>query len=73
METNQGCWDQALAQVEFAYNNKMHGSTGMPPFAIVYRKVPHHPIYLTQLPVGENFTNAVSTLAKQVLGVQEHV
>jgi len=48
-----------------------HGSTGMSPFAIVYRKAPHHPLDLGQLQVGEKFSNAASTLAEQVLGVQE--
>jgi len=50
-----------------------HGSTGMSPFAIVYRKAPHHPLDLGQLQVGEKFSNAASTLAEQVLGVQEQV
>ena len=48
-------WDQALPQIEIGYNSTMHGSTGMSPFAIVYQKVPHHPIDLAQLPVGEKF------------------
>ena len=45
----------------------------MSPFAIVYQKVSNHLIDLAQLPVREKFSNAVSTLDGQVLGVQEHV
>jgi len=62
-------WDQSLPQAEFAYNNMIHGSTCMSPVAIVYRKVPHYPTDLVQLPVGKKFSNAASTMDKQVLNV----
>ena len=45
----------------------------MSPFAIVYRKVPHRPLDLAKLPIGEKFGNAVSAMAEQVLDVQEEV
>ena len=65
--------DQALPQAEFAYNNTVHGSTGMSPFAIVYRRVPHHPLDLAKLPIGEKFSNAANAMAEQVLDIQEEV
>jgi len=34
-------WDQVLPHAEFAYNITSYSSTGMSPFSIVYRKVPH--------------------------------
>jgi len=46
---------------------------GISPFAIIYRKIPHHLQYLTKLPIGEKFNGATSALTKQVLDVQESV
>ncbi|KAK0584578.1 hypothetical protein LWI29_015447 [Acer saccharum] len=43
-------WDDALPQVEFAYNSMTNRSTGLPPFAIVYTKVPNQAIDLAELP-----------------------
>jgi len=51
----------------------VHGSTGMPPFAIVYRKVPPSSYRFAQLSVGQKFSNAANTLVEQVLGVQDQV
>ena len=45
----------------------------MPPFAIVYRKVPPSSYRFAQLPVGQKFSSAANTLAEQVLGVQDQV
>jgi len=60
-------WDQALSQVEFAYNSAIHSSSGMLPFSIVYRKVPHHLLDLAKLPISEKFSNAVSARAEQAI------
>ena len=62
-------WDQTLSQAEFAYNSTFHNSTGMLPFAIVYRKVPHHILNLTKLPIEEKFSSAASGIAEQVIDV----
>ena len=51
----------------------MHGSASMSPFAIVYHKVPHYPIVLVQLPIGEKFSNVASTFVEKVLCIQEQV
>jgi len=64
---------QAVPQVEFAYNNTVHSSTGMPLFVIVYKRVTHHLLDLTKLPIGEKFSNTASVMAEQVLDLQEQV
>jgi len=51
----------------------VHSSTSMSPFAIVYRRVPHYLLDLTKLPIGEKFSNVVSTMAEQVLDIQEQI
>ena len=38
-------------------------------FAIVYRKVPHHILNLTKLPIEEKFSSAASSMAEQVIDV----
>ena len=65
--------DQALPQVEFTCNSMVHNSTGMSPFAIVYRKVPYHLLNLAKLPIGEKFSSAGSVMAEQILDFQEEV
>ena len=45
----------------------------MPPFAIIYRNVPHHLLNLAKLPIGEKFSSAASIMAGQVVDVQESV
>jgi len=66
-------WDQALPLAVSAYNSTIHNSTGMSPFSVVYRKVPHHLLDLAKLPIGEKFSSASNTLAEQVLDVQKSV
>ena len=66
-------WDQALPQAEFPYNNTIHSSTGMSPFYIVYRKVPHHLLDLANMPIGKKFSSATSALVEQVLDVQKSI
>ena len=56
-------WDQALPQEEFSYNSLINSSTGMLPFSIVYKKVPHHLPDLAKLPIGEKFS-AASVMAE---------
>jgi len=56
-------WEQVLLRAEFAYNSTIHSSTGMSPFFIVYKKIPHHLLDLAKLPIG----------AEQVLDVQKSV
>jgi len=58
-----------LPQTEFAYNS----STSMSPFFIVYRKVHYHLLDLAKLAIGENFSSVASSLAEQILDVQEEV
>jgi len=66
-------WDQVLPQVEFAYNSSINSSTGMSPFSIVYRKVPHHLLDLAKLLIGRKFNSATSTMTEQILDVEEEV
>ena len=47
-------WDQALAQVEFAFNNMVNRSTGRSPFSIVYTKATNSVINLIKLPKANN-------------------
>ena len=42
-------------------------------FAIVYRKVPHHLLDSTKLPIRDKFSNAVRAMAEQIINVQESV
>ena len=58
-----------MPQTEFAYNS----STSMSPFFIVYRKVHYHLLDLAKLAIGENFSSVASSLAEQILDVQEEV
>ena len=62
-----------MFQVEFAYNSAINSSMGMPPFSIVYRKVPHHLLDLTKLPIGEKFSITSSAIAEQTTDVQKEV
>jgi len=57
--------------VEFAYNRTVHSSTGMSPFAIIYRNVPHHLLDLAKLHIREKFSSIAYAMAEQVLDVQE--
>ena len=66
-------WVQALPQAEFAYNSSINSSTGMSPFSIIYRKVPHHLLDLAKLPIGEKFSSAASIIAEQILDIQEEL
>ena len=66
-------WDQALPQAKFAYNSTIHSSTGMSPFSIVHRKVPHHLLDLAKLSISEKFSNAASVMAEQAIDVQKEV
>jgi len=66
-------WDQALPQVEFAYNSSINNSIGILPFSIIYRKVSHHLLDLAKLPIGEKFSSAGRAMVEQILGVQEKV
>jgi len=66
-------WDQALRQAEFVYTSTVHNSTGMSPFAIVYKKVHRHLLELAKLPIGEKFSSAASAMTEQILDVQEEI
>ena len=45
----------------------------MSPFAIVYKKIPHHLLDLAKLLIGEKFSSAASTMTEQVIDIQEEV
>ena len=62
-----------MPKAEFAYDNRIHSSTGVSPLAILYRRVPHHSLDLAKLSIGEKFSHAACTMDEQVLDVQEHV
>ena len=42
-------------------------------FSIVYRKVPHHLLNLTKLPIGEKFSNTTSSMAEQAIDIQKEL
>ena len=73
MRRQARAWDQALPQVEIAYNSAIHSSTGMSPFSIIYQKVPHHLLDLAKLPIGEKFSNAASVMTEQAIDIQKEV
>jgi len=45
----------------------------MSPFAIVYRKVPHHLLDIAKQSIGEKFSSAGIAITEQVIDVQEEV
>jgi len=45
----------------------------MSPFAIVYRKVPHHLFDVAKLQIEEKFSSAASIMVEQDIEVQEEV
>ena len=57
-------WDKLLVQAEFACNSTIHSSTSLPPFSIIYWKVPYHLLDLAKLSIGEKFSNAVSAMTE---------
>ena len=63
----------AHPQTKFAYNSTVRNSTGILPFAIVYRKIPYHLLDLAKLPIEEKFSSAASVMVEQVIDVQEDV
>jgi len=50
-----------------------HSSTGMSHFAVVYRIVPCHALYLVQLPAGEKVSSATNAIAEQAQSIQKEV
>lgn len=66
-------WDHALAQAEFAYNSAVHSTTGMSPFALLYRTVPKHAVDLVSLPTEHRNNLAAKRLAKETCDVQAEV
>ena len=54
-------------------DNIIYSLTGMSPFSIIYRKIPHHLLDLIKLPIGKRFSSAACAIAEHVLDVQESV
>ncbi|CAL2252706.1 unnamed protein product [Prunus armeniaca] len=59
-------WDNALPQVEFAYNSVVHSATVKSPFALVYISVPNHVINLLKLPNVHGVSIAAEHKAKNI-------
>jgi hypothetical protein len=66
-------WDNALPQVEFAYNNAVHSATGKSPFSLVYTSVPNHAVDLVKLPKAHGVSIGAQHMAKDVIEVKEEV
>ncbi|KAM1350627.1 hypothetical protein ACFX15_004343 [Malus domestica] len=66
-------WDNALPQVEFAYNNAVHSATRKSPFSLVYTSVPNHVVDLVKLPKTHEASIGVQHMAKNVMEVKEEV
>jgi hypothetical protein len=66
-------WDNALPQVEFAYNNAVHSATGKSPFSLVYTSVPNHVVDLVKLPKAHGVSISAQHMAKDVIEVKEEV
>ncbi|KAM2196635.1 hypothetical protein ACFX1Q_000135 [Malus domestica] len=63
-------WDLVLAQVEFAYNSRVHTTTGKSPFSIVYTSIPRHVVDLIRLPRGPRVSIAAEHMAERVQAVK---
>lgn len=58
-------WDNALPQVEFAYNNAVHSAIGKSPFSLVYTSVPNHVVDLVKLPKAHGVSVDAQHMAKK--------
>ena len=47
----QGCWEDHLSLIEFAYNNSYHSSIGMVPYEVLYGRPCRSPVCCSE--VGE--------------------
>lgn len=66
-------WDNALPQVEFAYNSDVHSATGKSHFALIYTSVPNHVIDLVKLPKAHGASTTAEHMAKNVQAVKNEV
>ncbi|XP_038685691.1 uncharacterized protein LOC119985465 [Tripterygium wilfordii] len=66
-------WDNAIAQVEFAYNNVVHSATGKSPFSLIYTQVPRHVVDLVGLPDAPGVSVPAGSFAKDSQAIQAEV
>lgn len=66
-------WDLTLPQVEFAYNNTVHTTTGKSPFSLVYTSVPRHVVDLVALSKASGVSTTAENMAKDVQAVKDVV
>ncbi|CAL8082758.1 unnamed protein product [Prunus armeniaca] len=59
-------WDNALPQVEFAYNIIIHSATGKSLFALVYILVPNHVIDLVKLKLPKAHVLSIQAMKNEV-------
>ena len=63
-------WDNALPQVEFAYNNAVYSATGKSPFSLVYTSVPNHIVDLVKLLKAHGVSVGSQHMVKNVMEVK---
>ena len=64
-------WDNALPQVEFAYNNTVYSATGKSPFSLVYTSVPNHVVDLVKLPKAHGVSISAQHMLKMLLRLKK--
>lgn len=66
-------WDLALAQAKFAFNHMHNRSTRKSPFEVVYTKLPHLTVDLTNLPSSIDFSLEAEQMAERIIKLHQEV
>jgi len=57
MKGNHKSWDEYIAHIEIAYNRRVHKTTNISSFGVVYGLNPHTPLDLLPLPNQHEFVH----------------
>ena len=72
----QDDWSEWLSTAEFAYNNRVHSSTGFSPFFLEYGRHPRTPLTTdkpsTQIPNTDEFVTRLNEARKSTSAALDH-